>query len=238
MGTQIGIFPFSGKVDNAVGMKGEDGKSYFRKLVTPKNPNTPGQIDARVKMSLAGQLSKITPKSAIFGMGATARKRRANFTGNIARNAETSTVDGVTTARLAPADLKFSDGVGRDISSVLTAAFANNVLTVTASEMPENIDAIVVVGVFSHDRTGNYNAVDVKTITRTNLSVTMNSTEQVANVYYIPVLQSEGASRASYERAIANIEATNSYSTQAEVLTSGVFDYAASQYLQSVSQGS
>lgn len=238
MGKQLGIYRFGGKVGQAVGMKGEGGDVYLREHVIPKNPNTPGQIDARVKMSLAGQLSKITPKSAIFGMGATARKRRANFTGNIARNAETGTVDGVTTARLAPADLKFSEGVGRDLSSVLTAAFANNTLTVTASEMPEGIDAIVVVGVFSQNRTGDYNAVDVKTITRTNLEVTMSSTQQVANVYYIPVLQSEGASRASYERAIANIEATNSYATQAEVLTSGVFDYAESQYLQSVSQGS
>lgn len=235
MGKQLGIYRFGGKVGQAVGMQGEDGNVYLRERVIPKNPNTQGQIDARVKMSLAGLLSKITPKSAIYGMGATARKRRANFTGNIARAAEASTVDGVTTAILAPAALKFSEGVGRDFSSLLTAAFANNVLTVTASEMPEEVDAIVVIAVFSQNRTGDYNEVAVKTITKTALSVTFNSTDQVANVYYIPVLQSEGASRASYERAIANIEATSSYTAQAEVLTSGVFDYAASQFLGSSS---
>lgn len=234
MAKQLGIYRFGGKVGQAVGMQGEDGKVYLRELVVPKNPNTTPQIEARTKMSLAGQLSKITPKSAIFGMGATARKRRANYTGNIARKATATTADGTTTAQLHPADLIFSEGVGRDLSQDLTAAYTEGTLTVTADAMPEGVDAIVAIAVFSQNRTGDYNSVQVKTITRTQLSVTMTSNQNVANVYYIPVFQSEGASRATYERAIANIESTNSYAAQAETLTSGVFDYGASQYLQSM----
>lgn len=237
MAKQLGIYRFGGKVGQAVGMKGESGEVYLREHVIPKNPNTKGQIEARVKMSLAGQLSKITPKSAIFGMGGTARKRRSNFTGNIARNAIVATADGISTAELKPKDLIFSQGVTRDLTDVLTATFAEHTLTVTASAMPEDCAAIVAIAVFSETATGNYNSVQVKTITKTQMTATFGANQDVANVYYIPVMQAEGASRASYERAVANIEATSSYAAQADTLTSGVFNYGGSTLLDSLQNG-
>lgn len=235
MGKQLGPIQYSGKIANIVGMKGEDGENYVRTKVTPRNPNTAAQVAARVKMSLAGLLSQMTPKAAIYGMGTSSRKRRSAFTGNIARMAEASQNGDAIVATLAPADLIFSKGVGRNLSDVLSATFLNGTLTVTASALPTDLAAIEIVAVFSENRTGDYHAVEVKTITGTTLSVTFTSSDQVANVYYIPVMQADGASRASYERAVENIEASSSYQAQAEYLTSGVFANGASAYLNSYS---
>lgn len=235
MGKQLGPIQYSGKIANIVGMKGENGENYVRTKVTPRNPNTAPQVAARVKMSLAGLLTHMTPKAAIFGMGTSNRKRRAAFNGNIARKAETTQSGDAIVATLAPADLIFSKGVGRNLGDILSATFVNNTLTVAATAMPDDLAAIEIVVVFSENRTGNYHAVEVKTITGTTLSVSFTSSDQVANVYYIPVMQADGASRATYERAVENIEATSSYQAQAEYLTSGVFANGASTYLNSYS---
>lgn len=238
MGKLLGMLQYSGKVGETVGMKGADGKNYVRVMASPRNPNTTAQITQRVKMALAGLMSQITPKSALYGLGNSDLKRRSAYTSNIAKKATTSGSGDSIQALLAPADLVFSKGVGRNIDDVLTAAFTQNVLTVTASAMPAEMGAIIVIAVFSEGRTGNYTAVEVKTITSTQLTATFNNTSLVANVYYIPVMQADGASNASYESAVANIEASNSYAAQVEVLTSGVFNYAASRYLNSYSNGS
>lgn len=240
MAKQIGIFPFAGKLDNAVGMKGEEGKSYLRKLVTPKNPNTDAQVMQRSKMALAGLLSKITPSSAIYGMGSSNRKRRSAFTGNIASMATSSIAAGVATTNLAPADLVFSKGVARDIKNDITVAFADNTLSasVTAGYFADkDIIAIKVIAVFSQNRTGDYNEVAVKAITATTTEVTFANASAVANIYYVPVFKAEGASRAKYDQAVAAIEATHDYSVQAEILTSGLFNDGQSMYHSSVTNG-
>ena len=232
MGKFNSIVTFTGKVDQIVGMKGANGETYARKNAIPRNPNTTAQVEQRTKMSLAGQLSKITPRAAIYGMGSSNQKRRSAFTANIARKAGVVFSDGSAVAQLLPADLVFSEGLGRNMDAAIAASFANNKLTVTGTpaDFPEDVDAVVVVAVFSENRTGNYHEVMMDTITREDPSVVFDSADNTANVYYIPVLQAEGASRASYLRAIANIEASDSYTTSAEVLTSGVFKYAASEY--------
>lgn len=234
MAKQIGIFPFSGKLDNAVGMKGEEGKNFFRKLVTPKNPNTDAQVMQRSKMALAGLLSKITPSSAIYGMGASNRKRRSAFTGNIASVATSSIAAGVATTNLAPADLVFSKGVARDLKDIIQVEFTNNALNVTCNDLPEDLAAIKVIAVFSQNRTGDYNEVAVKAITRDKSQVFFENASAVANVYYVPVFKAESASRAKYDKAVAAIEATHDYSVQAEILTSGVFNDGQSMYHSSV----
>lgn len=240
MAKQIGIFPFSGKLDNAVGMKGEDGKNFFRKLVTPKNPNTDAQVMQRSKMALAGLLSKITPSSAIYGMGASTRKRRSAFTGHIASVATSSIAAGVATTNLAPADLVFSKGVARDLKNDITVAFTDNTLSVSVSAgyfEGKDITAIKVIAVFATNRTGDYNEVAVKAITATTTEVTFGNASAVANVYYVPVFKAESASRAKYDQAVAAIEATHDYSVQAEILTSGVFADGQSMYHSSVTNG-
>lgn len=237
MAKQIGIFPFSGKLDNAVGMKGEDGKNFFRKLVTPKNPNTDAQVMQRSKMALAGLLSKITPSSAIYGMGASTRKRRSAFTGHIASVATSSIAAGVANTNLAPADLVFSKGVARDLKDKLHVAYESpNELTVAfdGDLEAEGLSAIKIIAVFSTNRTGDYNEVQVKAITATSTGVTFNNASALANVYYVPVFKADSASRAKYDQAVAAIEATHDYSVQAEILTSGVFADGQSMYHSSV----
>lgn len=238
MGKLNSIFTFTGKVDQAVGMKGQNGETYVRKNVVPKNPNTTAQVAQRVKMALAGLISKMTPKSAIYGMGNSDVMRRSNFTSNIARKATVTTTNGVAQAVLAPADLIFSDGVNRDLSSLLTASLVSDVLTVTASALPDDIPAVIVIAAYAQTEDGPYTAIEALTITATSLTATFPARRAAqANVYYIPVMQSEGASRASYERAVANIAASDSYAAQAEALTSGVFNYAASNLLGTITPG-
>lgn len=234
MAKQIGIFPFSGKLDNAVGMKGEDGNNFLRKLVTPKNPNTDAQVMQRSKMALAGLLSKITPVSAIYGMGASNRKRRSAYTGNIASAATSTMAEGVVTTNLAPADLVFSKGVARNLKAILTAEFVNNVLSVGCNEFPEDLAAIKIIAVFSQNRTGDYNEVAVKALTSDTAQVDFENASAVANLYYVPVFKANSASRAKYDDAVAAIEATHDYSVQADILTSGVFTDGQSMYHSSV----
>lgn len=234
MAKQIGIFPFSGKLDTAVGMKGEDGKNFFRKLVTPKNPNTDAQVMQRSKMALAGLLSKITPVSAIYGMGASNRKRRSAYTGNIASNATSTVAAGVVTTNLAPADLVFSKGVARDLKSIITLEFVDNNLTAVCNDMPEDLAAIKVIAVFSQNRTGDYNEVAVQAITAETETVHFENASAIANVYYVPVFKATSASRAKYDDAVAAIEATHDYSVQADILTSGVFTDGQSMYHSSM----
>ena len=69
MGKLVSVIQFTGHTGNLVGSKGQDGTVVLKNHqphVT--NRNTQEQVNARVKLALAGSLSKIVPADTIYGM--------------------------------------------------------------------------------------------------------------------------------------------------------------------------
>lgn len=237
MGKQIGIYRYSGKVGEAVGMTGEDGKAYVRENKAPRNANTEKQIMQRTKMSLAGKISKQTAKELILGLGASTRKRRAEFVRIIAKSAIAERAGDTIKAKIDPALVKFSDGL-TVATPTMTTVLQNNTLTATVaqdSDIPENMAGILVIGVFE-DTNQDVVCVDGDIITATNLSVAIAApVASGVNVYLVPIIKSSGASRASYEQAVEMLNADHSYQTAAELSTAGTIAYATSTYVNHLS---
>lgn len=239
MGTFNSMISFTGKVGNLVGAKGEDGQTILRPRVKPRDPKTNAQISQRVKVSLAGQLSSLTPKSALFGMGSTNRKRRSNFLKNIIDNAVVTSVNNQLTAKLAPEKLVFSEGRGVAVSGfsgTITPGGSGqpNTVNITLSAMPNDVASLVVIAVGADATTETYTEVHVEALTASNLSASFSTEAERVNLYTIPVVQSDGASAVRYQHAVEDIQSTHDYGATAEILTSGIFDYAASDYYASL----
>lgn len=236
MGKLVGAIQFNGKVANVVGMRGENGRNYLReRKYEIANPNTKAQQDVRTKFVLAGLLSKLTPAELIVGLsGSSKRQRRSRFTKIINDRA---TVRG-DQALLAPADLIFSEGSQYPLpSDAIHATYDGTTVNITGASTvfdDENLSSIIVVGVFSINRTGPYVSEDATVITRTELTAKLNGKGVLVNIYLIPVLRADGATSVAYQNAVANIEASNSYAVASEAATAGVLKYTASQYSTSV----
>ena len=237
MGKINSIISFTGKTGEVVGMKGQEGQTYLRKMAVPANPRTQNQIEQRLKMSLAGQLSKMVSKDLIYGMGTSTRSRRSNFTANIVRSADIDILaTGEMKASLLPNRLMFSDGIKYPISGVTATLTTAGVLTATIAELPVDVAAIIVVGVFAQARGNEYQAVKAATLTSSQLSVTINGgvNAALANIYLIPVLRADGATSADFQRAVNNIESNDGYEAIVATQSAGVLNYAASQYNSTV----
>lgn len=240
MGKINSTFSFTGKVGEAVGMKGMNGETYVRKNFIPANPKTTSQVDQRVKMSLAGMLSKITPSSLIVGLGSSKRNRRSMFTSNIARNAEvTSNVkDGekTTLAKLDPSKLIFSDGIFKPVPALTTSYDGKN-LTVTAQTAPaDDVSAILVIGVFADLDNGTYISVNGGIVTNTD-PINIPGEGSSVNVYTVPLAQAEGESNVTYQRIIDRIaENPYDYAAAAQARESGNLLYAGSKFVSTVNK--
>lgn len=237
MGKINGTISFTGKLGETVGMKGMDGQTYIRKNTVPANPKSKAQVEQRVKMSLAGLLSKITPASLLVGLDSDRRKRRMRFTSNIARNAVTTVIDGATTAKLDPSLLVFSEGVFMPTPQV-TAAFSGTTLTLTPAEAPSgDVSALLAIAVFANLDDGTYAMVNGGFITGAD-PITLQGTGTSANVYIIPVGRAEGATYVSYRRVIDRIaENPYDYAAVAEASSTGSVAYGASRFNGTVNQG-
>lgn len=118
-----GIFQFSGRLGQTVGMKGADGKNYVRTRVTPSNPKSDAQVDQRSKVNLMGRMSQVTPYEVILGMGSTKRMRRNEFNKNLVKVAIIDrSAPGTIVAQIAPADVIFSKGAQPIEATVSTPA--------------------------------------------------------------------------------------------------------------------
>lgn len=236
MGKFNSIFTFTGKVGEAVGMKGRDGKTYIRKDVTPKNVNTEDQQRVRTKMALAGKISSLTPASLLTGMrGGNASARRSEFVASmIKRMTEfTDPLTGEKTAMLKPADLILSQGAYVAMPTV-TLAKANNTVTASATLANSGVDAIIVVAYTAEEATGDYVMCDYDVLTSSVNSVQLDAKGAVTNVYAIPVVRREGASSTAYGEAIANIEADSSYALRSNNNMASAMAYGQSSHLQSM----
>lgn len=233
MATQISAIQISGKLGEVVGIKGYDGKNFARIKVTPANPKSDNQVKQRVKMSLAGLFSKLTPAELLIGMGSSKRKRRTRFTSNIARKAVITTANDETIAKLDPADLVFSEGIYAP-APTLNVVYDGSTATINSAAFPEGVSAVLVVGVFTDPENGIYRAVQGGVITDHEQPLVMNGVGGQVNIYEIPIVRAEGATTVTYERAIERIAADNSYSAVAAMAQAGALDYAQSSFVGAI----
>ncbi len=233
------IIKFTGNLDGMVGMKGAKGQTYIRKNVKPADPKTQAQVQTRNKVSLAGQISKLTPKEAIIGMGGSTRERRNNFMKNIIRNTATDLVGGQSNATLQPQALVFSTGrdfpVEVNITSVSGVARGVSV-SISASEETRltaaGVRALMIIFVWS-DENDIYKFIDVKT-SKTELmvgeqGVVSTNLNSKCNVYVIPLLPIDGAASAAYEEGVGRIE-TEGYGVIAELSSKGTIALGQSSF--------
>ena len=69
MGKIVSVIQFTGRTGNLVGSKGQNGTVVLKNhQPNVTNRNTQEQVNARVKLALAGSLSKIVPADTIYGM--------------------------------------------------------------------------------------------------------------------------------------------------------------------------
>lgn len=103
----------SGRLGQAVLSKGDNGQTVARTYQDQvRNPRTIEQRKQRAKMNLAGQLSKITPASALIGLGnSNGRGVRAAFVRNILNACTvTDNGNGEYVAQLNLSNLSFATG--------------------------------------------------------------------------------------------------------------------------------
>lgn len=231
MAKLIGLFQFSGKLGQTVGLKGANGENYVRILTKPTNKSSQAQVDSRVKMTLAGLLSKLTSQDLIIGMGNTTRNRRNRFTSNIARGASVTTdaTDGTVRAQLAPEDLIFSEGRLLEIPEGLSTTYNGTSLSVNFNgDLPEGTAALLVIGAFSN---GNeYIKIDGALITDSQKNISIPGGAEAVNVYAIPIVRAENVSNTTYQRVVEDIDASNDYAAVASAALAGNLYYGASVY--------
>lgn len=241
MGKIEGIFQFTGKIGQVVGMKGKDGQNYSRVMLKPANPKTAAQTDQRVKMSLAGQMSKLVPQALLVGMANDKRMRRSNFTGNIARNAVVTTVNDQRAAKIDPALVLFSDGAAAAIPAIpLTVTPGTQELTVEAASgvFSGNVVSLIAIAAYA-DANGVVEHISSITLTSdaTRNSISAPAGWNRANVYYIPVEMAEGTDNVSYQRVVNMLAQDSSYQALATISATGSIVYRRSRYLNTYTAG-
>lgn len=236
------IIKFTGNLDGMVGMKGANGETYIRKNVKPADPKTTAQVATRNKISLAGQLSRLTPKSAIIGMGGSTRERRNNFMKSILRYSTVNNINGRSEAFLAPQALIFS--TGRDFPINVAIAQATGVgrgirVSISADEKRRldvaGVSAAMIIFVWSNNA-DDYRFVDVHTATTQDMveGVTSLNLNEKCNVYVVPLLPVDGASRTAYIDGVSRISEAavgeNGYSVIAELSSNGTIALGQSHF--------
>lgn len=99
-----------GKLGNMVLYKGSKGETLAR-AYQPQvfNPKSAGQTEQRAKINLIGQISKLVSKNLIKPFGGSGRANRSDFNRELIKATNIDTLNGYT-AKINPADIKFSKG--------------------------------------------------------------------------------------------------------------------------------
>ena len=205
------------------------------------NPRTEAQMSHRAKIALASSINKIVPKEVLGGMSADRRKRRPLFSSNIIRHARVSVANGSVTAILNPNDLVFSQGVASPVT-VSEIAVNEGMVGGTLGELPENVDAVMVVAVVYDTTVGLYTRTvyEVLSAGETAISLNTKTTEagNVAHIYAVPMsLTSAGLSFSGGSDG-AESSSDNGYAYTLMMRSDdGSYRYGRSQYLTTVALG-
>lgn len=120
-----------GKLGNMVLYKGSKGETLAR-AYQPQvfNPKSAGQTEQRAKINLIGQISKLVGKNLIKPFGGTGRSNRSAFNRELIKAVSVDTLNGYT-AKINPADIKFSKGAINVQASAGTATIAADSLSLS-----------------------------------------------------------------------------------------------------------
>lgn len=120
-----------GKLGNMVLYKGSKGETLAR-AYQPQvfNPKSAGQIEQRSKINLIGQISKLVSKNLIKPFGGSGRTNRSDFNRELIKATVVDTLNGYT-AKINPADIKFSKGATIVQASASAATIAADALSLS-----------------------------------------------------------------------------------------------------------
>lgn len=127
-----------GKLGNMVLYKGSKGETLAR-AYQPQvfNPKSAGQTEQRAKINLIGQISKLVGKNLIKPFGGTGRANRSEFNRELIKAVSVDTLNGYT-AKISPADIKFSKGSTIVQASASVATIASDSLTLSLTLFNES----------------------------------------------------------------------------------------------------
>ena len=205
------------------------------------NPRTEAQMSHRAKIALASSINKIVPKEVLGGMSEDRRRRRPLFSSNIIRHANVSVANGSVTAKLNANDLVFSQGVAAPVS-VSGMVVNDGLVGGTLGDLPENVDAVMMVAVVYDTTVGQYTRTvyEVLSAGETTIRLDTQTTEagNVAHLYAVPMsLTSTGLSlTGGSDGAERSSDGDFSYTMQMRS-DEGGYRYGRSQYLTTVALG-
>lgn len=239
MGKIVSVIQFTGRTGNLVGSKGQNGTVVLKNhQPNVTNRNTQEQVNARVKLALAGSLSKIVPADTIYGMqGSGNRARRQRWIKVIMSRMAVSVDSGITSAKLEPADMILSEGYYCGGVTVANVTVGSS--TVTASiTIGDKIDHALIIAFFAESRNGGFHSVSSTVVSESGeVSIALPDDGcQVVNLYSVPIkLATSLAGHAYGNEVIAVGDSTSAYSIEAKSYNSGAYVWMHSQYIGSYS---
>ncbi|MCR5423226.1 MAG: hypothetical protein K6E93_00495 [Bacteroidales bacterium] len=208
----------------------------------PRNPRTTAQTAQRSKFALAGMISKIVPAEILVGMRGQRSRRRAQFFSHIVRHATATVSTTGITASLDAADLVFSQGMAAPVT-VSGVTSSDGVVSGTVDNMPDTVDALMVIAVVYDTTAGVYTHTTYEVLPADNTSVSLDisgaESGNVAHLYAVPMTITDTGR--SYFRSADGAErsATDGFElTMLMRTTDDSYQYGQSQYLASVDLGS
>lgn len=213
----------------------------------PSNPRTVPQTLQRNKMNLAGQMSKLTPYSAIAGLSSSRRMARSMFVSTIIKNAANTALSstGRASAYIEKEKVVLSRGIIYDVAASGVINAAQNKVTITVTN---NDDEEIVMGA----RVVVYGFVDnllhacyVKNVTfsagaqtqSVDIAVAPGVLSDVAdfNIYVIPVVAVSADARTLYEQGVTNYQENGDFSAAVDRSLSMLNAFGGSAFAQKVS---
>lgn len=186
----------------------------------PKNPRTLAQTRQRVKMSLAGMISKNIPANLLVGLDSNGRTARSMFVSNILKSAtlEAGATAGSFKAVLDMEKIKFS--MGALVNVIVTGqSIDGEEITFTKLSAPEGVNMAGVRIIALTSQNGEYNGLHVKDVTFTNNesagAVTMSIPELDRTIggnvamYFIPLVMVDGGTGVSFSKLLEMMKNTN-----------------------------
>lgn len=203
-----------GRVGGVVFSKGDNGLVYGRSYQpTVSNPKTKGQTDQRAKMNLVGQISSVTPKEVLYGLGSGSnRMRRSEFSRHLLRVTTLTSTSSGTIAKIAPGDVVFSKGAAMvsarsAAAPVLTASTILIATELNDASLAGRYGERVVVTLIDPTNKAGYSAIvygdiiyddaNVKNLTLTFPKSIVNDT--MVCVYRLPFVLTQKGSAAYQE---------------------------------------
>ncbi len=202
---------------------------------------TEAQMRQRAKFVLAGMISKVVPHQVLVGMSGQRSQRRRMFVSNIVRHATTSVSTNAVTATLAATDLVFSQGAAAPVS-VSNVSVTGGVVSGTVGNLPETVDAVMVIAVVYDTSLGIYTHMVYQVVDADDTSVSLDtsgaSSGDIAHLYAVPVSLTDAG--ISYTRSADGAQRNESDGFTISMLMNandGSCRYGRSQYLRQVSLG-